>query len=53
MSNVDENPNSSDFIFQGAMGKCTRLPVEPAPNPTKHGQANTLAHGTHSACDLR
>ena len=33
----------------GAMGKRTRLPVEPVTNSGKHGQASTLAHGTHPA----
>ncbi len=32
----------------GAMGKRTRLPVEPVANPRKHGQVSTLAHGTRS-----
>jgi hypothetical protein len=29
----------------GAMGKRTRLPVEPRPDVGQHGQANTLDHG--------
>ncbi len=35
----------------GAMGKRTRLPVEPLVHPKEHGQASTLAHGTQSVND--
>ena len=35
-------------IQLGATGKRTRLPVEPVADSASHGQASTLAHGTHT-----
>ncbi len=44
------SPAGNDFRDDpGAMGKRTRLPVEPVSNPLGHGQAMTLAHGTRAA----
>jgi len=45
----EDGPGSGLSTHPGAMGKRTRLPVEPVADLGKHGQASTLAHGTHSA----
>ena len=43
------NPDETTL---GAMGKRTRLPVGPVAGTSRHGQASTLAHGTHPASSV-